>query len=67
MDLFDGKWQDFKKEIINLPVKIFGPIRWTVKREAKYSVHGPVLEVGEERRRSPEPPYRRGRLTGPCG
>jgi penicillin amidase/acyl-homoserine-lactone acylase len=46
--LFDGEWQDFKKEIINLPVKIFGPIRWTVKREAKYSVHGPVLEVGDK-------------------
>ena len=44
----DGEWVDFKKETISLPVKIFGPIKWTVKREAKYSVHGPVLEVAEK-------------------
>ena len=29
-------------------MKIFGPIKWTVKREAKYSVHGPVLEVADK-------------------
>ena len=44
----DGEWVDFKKETISLPVKIFGPIKWTVKREAKYSVHGPVLEVADK-------------------
>lgn len=46
--LLDGSWQDFEKEVIELPIKIFGPIRWTVKREAKFSAHGPVLEVGDK-------------------
>tara|TARA_X000000368_G_C23057864_1_gene724907 strand:- start:4392 stop:6494 length:2103 start_codon:yes stop_codon:yes gene_type:complete len=46
--LLDGKWKNFDIETIQLPIKIFGPIRWTVEREAKYSVHGPVLEVGNK-------------------
>ena len=46
--LLDGEWEDFIKETIELPIKIFGPIRWTVTREARYSKHGPVLEVGEK-------------------
>ena len=46
--LLDGEWIDFTKETIKLPVKIFGPIKWTVEREAKYSQHGPVLEVGDK-------------------
>ncbi len=28
-----------------MPVKIFGPIRWTFNREAKFSKHGLVLET----------------------
>ena len=39
---------DITKEIIKLPIKIFGPLKWTFEREAKYSLHGPVLEVGEK-------------------
>ena len=46
--LLDGEWIDFTKETIKLPVKIFGPIKWTVERDAKYSQHGPVLEVGDK-------------------
>ncbi len=46
--LLDGEWKDFTKETIKLPVKIFGPIEWTVERDAKYSQHGPVLEVGDK-------------------
>ena len=46
--LLDGEWKNFEIETIQLPIKIFGPIRWTVEREAKYSVHGPVLEVGNK-------------------
>ena len=46
--LLDGKWKDFEIEIINLPIKIFGPLKWTIKREAKYSAHGPVLEVANK-------------------
>ena len=46
--LLDGKWKDFEIEIINLPIKIFGPLKWTIKREARYSAHGPVLEVANK-------------------
>ena len=46
--LLDGKWEDFSTERIKLPIKIFGPINWTIEREAKYSEHGPVLEVGDK-------------------
>ena len=46
--LLDGEWKDFVVENVSLPVKIFGPIKWTVNREAKYSLHGPVLELGEK-------------------
>ena len=46
--LLDGEWIDFTKETIKLPVKIFGPIKWTVERDAKYSQHGPVLEAGDK-------------------
>ena len=46
--LLDDVWLNLEKETIELPVKIFGPINWTVKREVKYSKHGPVLEIGEK-------------------
>ena len=46
--LLDDVWLNLEKETIELPVKIFGPINWTVKREVKYSMHGPVLEIGEK-------------------
>ena len=46
--LLDGEWVDFKIEMVRLPIKLFGPFKWTVKREAKYSVHGPVLEVADK-------------------
>lgn len=42
--LLDGKWIPFKESLIRLPVKIFGPIKWTFKRQFKESVHGPVFE-----------------------
>ena len=34
--------------MVRLPIKLVGPLKWTVKREAKYSVHGPVLEVADK-------------------
>ena len=43
--LLDGNWENFTVKKIKLPVKIFGPIKWTFKREAKYSKHGLVLET----------------------
>ena len=35
---------DFDVETIRLPVKIFGPIKWTFKRTVKKSRHGPIIE-----------------------
>ena len=46
--LLDDEWKDFEVEELKLKVKIFGPINWTVKREIKYSQHGPVLEIGSK-------------------
>ena len=46
--LLDDEWVDLKVEEIELPVKIFGPINWTVKRDVKYSKHGPVIEIGKK-------------------
>ena len=41
----DGKWVFFKKKNLKLPIKLWGPFWWTFNREAKYSIHGPVLET----------------------
>ena len=41
----DGKWVPFKKKNLKLPIKLWGPFWWTFNREAKYSIHGPVLET----------------------
>ena len=42
--LFEGKWKTFEKSKVSIPVKLFGPIRWTFKREAIWSIHGPVIK-----------------------
>ena len=42
--LLDGQWTNFKKKKVALPIKLFGPIRWTFKREVKESLHGLVIE-----------------------
>ena len=42
--LLDNEWVNFEIETIKLPVKIFGPIKWTFKRDIKRSKHGPVIE-----------------------
>ena len=42
--LLDNEWVDFDVETIRLPVKIFGPIKWTFKRTVKKSRHGPIIE-----------------------
>ena len=43
--LLDGEWRNFRKKNIKLPTKIWGPFWWTFHREAKYSIHGPILET----------------------
>ena len=43
--LLDGLWVDFDIRTLKLPTKLFGPFKWTIRRKAKYSVHGPVIET----------------------
>lgn len=40
---FDGQWRDLEVRQAPITVKIWGPIRWTVKREALWSVYGPTV------------------------
>ena len=41
---FDDQWLELEKEIVSIKIKIFGLFNWTIKREALWSVHGPVLQ-----------------------
>jgi penicillin amidase/acyl-homoserine-lactone acylase len=41
----DGQWRDFETREIRFRVKLFGPIKKTIKRRALYSAHGPVMET----------------------
>jgi len=43
--LLDGKWRDFEKKDVALRVKLWGPLIWTVHRDALFSAHGPVLKT----------------------
>ena len=40
---FDDEWLDFEVSQVPIEVKLFGPLRWTVKQEALWSVHGPAV------------------------
>lgn len=40
---FDGEWRDFEVQQVPIEVKFWGPFRWTFKREALWSVHGPAV------------------------
>ena len=40
---YDGKWKQLKVKKVPIKVKLFGPFSWTFKKEALWSVHGPVL------------------------
>ena len=40
---FDGQWRDLAVRKVPITVKIWGPIHWTVKREALWSVYGPTV------------------------
>lgn len=42
--LYDGEWKDLIVRKIKLKVKIFGPLKWTFKRDIYKSIHGPVLK-----------------------
>ncbi len=41
--LLDGVWTDLEVETAELEVRIFGRLRWTVKREVLWSDFGPVV------------------------
>lgn len=40
---FDGEWRDLDVREVPITVKLFGPLKWTVKREALWSVYGPTV------------------------
>jgi penicillin amidase/acyl-homoserine-lactone acylase len=39
----DGEWRRLEKSEVELTVKLFGRLRWTVRRELLRSAHGPVI------------------------
>lgn len=43
--LLDGAWQEFSREKVTIPVKLWGPFVFKAKREVLRSVHGPVVQV----------------------
>lgn len=43
--LFDGEWRDFEVREVAIRVRVLGRLKWTVKREALYSIHGPALRT----------------------
>jgi penicillin amidase/acyl-homoserine-lactone acylase len=40
---FDGEWLDLEVQQAPITVKLFGRLRWTVKREVLWSVYGPTV------------------------
>ena len=40
---YDGEWKQLKVKKAPIKVKLFGPFSWTFKKEALWSIHGPVL------------------------
>ena len=42
--LFDNEWIEMEKKTISIKLKILGPFSWTIKRDALWSVYGPVLQ-----------------------
>jgi penicillin amidase/acyl-homoserine-lactone acylase len=44
---FDGEWRDLEVREVAFKVRIAGPIKWTVKREALKSVHGPAIRTDD--------------------
>ncbi|MFP3942569.1 MAG: acylase [Alphaproteobacteria bacterium] len=41
----DGKWVEFERKTVEIPVRLFGPFVWRAKRALLISEHGPVLET----------------------
>lgn len=45
--LFDGEWRDFEKSEAAIPLRLWGALTVTVKRELLWSVHGPAVRKGD--------------------
>lgn len=43
---FDGAWRPFEKRETKIRVRLLGFLPWTVTRTLRWSVHGPVFELG---------------------
>ena len=41
----DGRWVDFERREAPLRIRLWGPFHWTVHREVRRSVHGPVVDT----------------------
>ena len=41
---FDNEWKKFKVKEIPIEIKLFNLFNWTFKKEALWSIHGPVLK-----------------------
>jgi acyl-homoserine-lactone acylase len=42
---FDDAWKNFEKGTARIPVKLWGPVSWTFRREMLWSVHGPAFRT----------------------
>ncbi len=42
---FDGEWLELEIRSAPITVKLLGRLRWTVKKEIAWSIHGPVLKT----------------------
>lgn len=40
---FDGEWRDLETGRVGITVRLWGNLKWTLRREVLYSVHGPVV------------------------
>jgi acyl-homoserine-lactone acylase len=40
---FEGEWRDLETGRVGITVRLWGNLKWTVRREVLYSVHGPVV------------------------
>ena len=41
---FDNEWKKFKVKEMPIEIKLFNLFNWTFKKEALWSIHGPVLK-----------------------
>jgi len=42
--MYDGQWKDLEVKVSKINIKIWGPIKWTFKKDVYQSIHGPVLK-----------------------